>query len=49
MERTIRNYLCRYRDEGAMGLLFGRKKKFLPRIAAVFFLYGKIILLIQKD
>lgn len=33
-ERTIRNYLRRYRDEGAMGLLFVRKKQRSPRIAA---------------
>ncbi len=32
-ERTIRNYLRRYRENGAAGLLFVRKKQLLPRIA----------------
>jgi len=32
-ERTIRNYLRRYKNEGVMGLLFVRKKQHLPRIA----------------
>lgn len=32
-ERTIRNYLRRYKDEGAMGLLFVRKKQRSPRVA----------------
>jgi transposase len=32
-DRTIRNYLCRYREEGAAGLLFVRKKEPSIRIA----------------